>query len=53
MLMLLLRLARHSPPHGDIDDADDDAAAGRAARFSYGVIAKHAALNAQQFRGAY
>ena len=34
-----VRPTRHSPPHGDI--ADDDvaaAAAGRAARFSYGVI---------------
>ena len=48
-----VRPTRHSPPHGDIADADvAAAAAGRAARFSYGVIAKHAALNDQQFSGA-
>ena len=47
-----VRPTRHSPPHGDIADADvAAAAAGRAARFSYGVIAKHAALNDQQFSG--
>jgi hypothetical protein len=36
----------------DDDDDDDDAAAaaGRSARFSYGVIAKHAALKLRQFR---
>ena len=35
------RPTRHSPPHGDIDDADvAAAAAGRAARLSYGVLAK-------------
>ena len=36
-----VRPTRHSPPHGDIDDDDvAAAAAGRAARFSYGVLAK-------------
>ena len=35
------RPTRHSPPHGDIDAADvAAAAAGRAARLSYGVLAK-------------
>ena len=34
-----VRPTRHSPPHGDIDDADvAAAAAGRAARFSYRVV---------------
>jgi len=36
-----VRPTRHSPPHGDIDAADvAAAAAGRAARFSYGVLAE-------------
>ena len=36
-----VRPTRHSPPHGDIADAAvAAAAAGRAARFSYGVLAK-------------
>ena len=45
------RPTRHSPPHGDID-ADDvaAAAAGCAARFSYGV-SPSAALKDQQYRG--
>ena len=39
--------------HADDDAAVAAAAAGCAARFSYRVIAKHAALNDQQFSGAY
>ncbi len=43
-----VRPPRHSPPHGDIDDDVAAAAAGRAARFSYRVIAKQAALKDRQ-----